>query len=313
MRIIDVVPSQSVWHLLLPKLLQITIPRKKTRILCEPFFEVKVKVHIAPHEELPDYVVELKPSVFEEEPSTLYDSDYLVFLMNDVTQQKNIVRGVLYVKSSCDTRLLPKYCAYFNIALPAPYQNELPEYGDSPVVYQDSNSTECFFISDRIRANMTYLVLSDMTELRRVLPSKQEESSPVSLQEESEPLSLQEVKNCLDEVMTRESGARMEYLSSICKFLRSSSSQYLKHVSLSLVIQDILRTHCNVVFVEEGWVVASEPLVSGKDMESKLMGVFVWEENQNQNQNQNSKKKKNARCGIWTHEYSVQWDLNPPP
>lgn len=253
MRIMDVALSQSAWHLLLSKLQQTTKQRKKTRILYEPFFEVKVKVLIVVlREELPDYVVELKPSVFEEEPATLYDSDYLVCLRYGITQQKNIVRGVLYVKGSCDTRLLPKYCAYFNIALPVPYQNELTEYGDSPVVYQDSNSAECFFISDRIRANMTYLVLSDMTELRRALPSKQqeEESSFVSLQEESDPLSLQEVKNCLDAVMNRESGARIEYLSSICKFLRSSSSQYLKHVSLSLVIQDILRTHCNVVSVK---------------------------------------------------------------
>lgn len=251
MRIIDIALSRSAWYLLLPKLQQTTKQRKKTRILYEPSFEVKVKVHIVVlHEELPDYVVELKPSVFEEEPATLYDSDYLVFLRNGITQQKNIIRGVLYVKGSCDTRLLPKYCAYFNIALPGPYQNELSEFGDSPVVYQDSNSAECFFISDRIRANMTYLVLSDMTELRRALPSKQEESSPIPLQEESGPLSLREVESCLDAVMSREPGTRIEYLSSICKFLRSSSSQYLKHVSLSLVIQDILRAHCNVVSVK---------------------------------------------------------------
>lgn len=32
--------------------------------------------------ELPDYVVELKPYVPEEEPSTLYDLDYLVELKN---------------------------------------------------------------------------------------------------------------------------------------------------------------------------------------------------------------------------------------
>lgn len=184
---------------------------------------------------------------------------------------------MLYVKGYCDTRLLPKYCTYFNIALPTPYQAELSEYRDSPVVVQDSSSADCFFISDRIRTNMTYLILSDMTELRHILPSKPEDSSP---------LSLQEVKNCLDAMMERESGTRTEYLSSICKFLRNASSQYLKHVSLSLVIQDLLRTHCNVVLVKTNLDLAGESFSSRKDMESKL-GLF-----------EKKYKKGNARCGI---------------
>ena len=145
------------------------------------------------------------------------------------------------------------------------------------MVYQDSGSTDCFFISDRIRANMTYLVLSDMAELRHVLPSKQED--------DSSPLSLEEVKSCLDAVMDRESGTRTEFLSSICKFLRSSSSQYLKHVPLTLVIQDILRTHCNVACVRGGCLdLAGEPVLIGKNMESKLTCL--------------KNKIKNARCGI---------------
>ena len=168
--------------------------------------------------------------------------------------------------------MLPEYCAFFNISLLDSFRKQLDSYSGPAIVYQDPSHTDCLFISDRIRRNMTYLVLSDMTWLRRVLPSADASD---------DPLSLGEVKTCLDAVMKEDKEVRDEYLKEICMFLRNASSLYLSRVPTSLVIQDILREQYNVV--------ASKSFKSSNPIElySRKCGIRV-----------NKVFDKNARCGI---------------
>lgn len=168
--------------------------------------------------------------------------------------------------------MLPEYCAFFNISLLDSLRKQLDSYSGPAVVYQDPNHTDCLFISDRIRRNMTYLVLSDMTWLRRVLSSTDTRDGP---------LSLEEVESCLDGVMKEDKAVRDEHLKEICKFLQNASSLYLSRVPTSLVLQDILREQYNVA--------ASVSLKSSNPIElySRKCGISV-----------NKMFDKNARCGI---------------